>query len=897
MAWEFWRRLSFLWKRRQIDRDLEEEMRFHIDMQARAAAESGSPGDAAGRAAHLQFGGATLWREISREAWGWSALEHLLQDLRYAARTLRHNPGFTAVAVLSLALGIGANTAIFSLIDAVLLRMLPVQEPERLVFVENVGARGGGGAPPYPCFEQFRDRDRYFSGLAAFSPYNMRVSIDGRPEEVTAQQASGNYFAVLGLKAWAGRTFGPADDSVVGKGGPDGPVAVISYRYWKRRFGLSPTVLGKVVQIQDRAVTIIGVTPPEFFGLRPGRPIDLTVPMMLAPAEMLRDRGDWWLNVVGRLKPGAAPAQARAEMDGIFQAFMDAGSGKISRTDEMRHDYFDHIELTPAARGLNNLRRQFSKPLLVLMALVGLVLLIACANVANLLLARTTARNREFAVRLALGAGRARLMRQVLTESLLLAGIGSLLGLLFASWAGRLLVAFFSAGRNGIALDLHFDARVLAFTAGASLLTGLLFGLAPAFRATRITLAPALKEQGRGLVGFRSRVPLAKLLVLLQVALSVVLLIGAGLFVHSLRNLRNLDAGFRPEGVLTLNVKPDETVYTEARRLALWKEILDRAGSIPGVHSVSLSVMIPMSGMERGVLIEVPGFTSHAARDAAISLNHVTQGYFETMGIPVVLGRAFTAGDAGNAPRVALLNETAARFYFGGRNPVGVSIRFPFGKEKPPYQIVGVVKDSRHNSLREEVPRLIYLPVLQAIDELRSLTLAVRTTGDPSALEPTLSKEARGAGPDILITNVATLASQVDQSLLEERLVSTLASFFGVLALLLASIGLYGSMSYSVARRTHEIGIRMALGASGTGVVRLVLWDAILTIAAGVAIGVPVAIAGGKYVRSQLFGLSPADPLTLSLACLALAAVALFAGYLPARRASRVDPMAALRYD
>jgi predicted permease len=304
-----------------------------------------------------------------------------------------------------------------------------------------------------------------------------------------------------------------------------------------------------------------------------------------------------------------------------------------------------------------------------------------------------------------------------------------------------------------------------------------------------------------------------------------------------------------------------------------------------------------MSGMERGVLIEVPAFTSHAARDAAISLNHVTQGYFETMGIPVVLGRAFTAGDAGNAPRVALLNETAARFYFGGRNPVGVSIRFPFGKEKPPYQIVGVVKDSRHNSLREEVPRLIYLPVLQAIDELRSLTLAVRTTGDPSALEPTLSKEARGAGPDILITNVATLASQVDQSLLEERLVSTLASFFGVLALLLASIGLYGSMSYSVARRTHEIGIRMALGASGTGVVRLVLWDAILTIAAGVAIGVPVAIAGGKYVRSQLFGLSPADPLTLSLACLALAAVALFAGYLPARRASRVDPMAALRYD
>jgi predicted permease len=589
---EFWRRLSFLWNRRRVDRDLEEEMRFHVDMKARAAVESGTSAADAHRAAHLQFGGATLWREISREAWGWSAVEHLLQDLRYAARMLRHNPGFTAVAVLSLALGIGANTAVFSLIDTVLLRMLPVETPEQLVFAERSCPRGCSGAPPYPCFEQFRDRNHYFSGLSAFSARNMRISIDGRTEEAIAQLATGNYFEVLGVKAWAGRTFSPADDSVSGRGGPDGPVAVISYRYWKRRFGMSPAVLGKAIQLGGRAVTIVGVTPPEFFGLQPGTPVDVTVPIMLA-SDGMRSKHSYWLHVVGRLKPGAIPAQARAELDGIFQAFMDEDSGivKIPGASATRRDI--HIELTPAARGFDRLRRQFSKPLLVLMALVGLVLSIACANVANLLLARTTARNREFAVRLALGAGRIRLMRQVLTESLLLVALGGLLGLLFASWAGRLLVAFFAAGQQGTAVDLHFDASVLAFTAGASVLTGLLFGLAPAFRVTKTTLAPALKEQGHGLAGFRSHLPLAKLLVVLQVALSLVLLIGAGLFVRSLWNLRNLDAGFHPEGVLTMRVEPDERVYNETRRRALWTEILDRATRIPGVRSASLSVVSP----------------------------------------------------------------------------------------------------------------------------------------------------------------------------------------------------------------------------------------------------------------------------------------------------------------
>jgi predicted permease len=896
---ELWRRLLFPWKRGQLDRDLDEEMRLHIEMRAGEASGIGSPPDEARRKARIAFGNATLWREVCREAWGWSSIERLLQDLRYAARILRNAPGFTAVAVLSLALGIGANTAIFSLIDTVLLRMLPVQDPERLFFVENVGARGGGGSPPYPCFEEFRDRNHYFSGLSAFDTDNMRIAIDGRPEEIMGQFASGNYFATLGVKAWIGRTFGPTDDSIIGKGGPDGPLAVISYEYWQRRFGMNPSVLGKVVQVNNTPVTIVGVTPPEFFGLQPGLQVNLTIPIMLADAEMLREKGSWWFNAAGRLKPGASAGPARAELDGIFQAFMNqpSESGKFSGSNEMRHDYFDHIELTPAARGLDRLRHRFSKPLLVLMAFVGLVLLIACANVANLLLARTSARGREFAVRLALGAGRARLMRQMLTESLLLVSLGSLLGLLFAHWAGQMLAAFFATGQNRIALDLHFDLRVMGFTAGISLLTGLLFGVAPALRSTQVNPGPALKEQSRGLVGGRQRLSLSKLLVVSQVALSLMLLIGAGLFVRSLRNLKNLDAGFRPDGVLTMRVKPNEAVYTVARRSSLWSEILERTSRVPGVRSASLSALSPLSGRERGVLIEVPGYVPRSQRDTAISLNQVTPGYFETMGIPVLLGRAFTAGDVQTAPRVALLNETAARFYFGGRNPVGVSVRFPFRKNTSTYQIIGVVKDSRHNSLREEVPRLIYLPVFQALDSLASLTLSIRSADDSTALASAVSAEIRSSGPDILITDVITLARQVDQTLLEERLVSTLAGFFGLLALLLASIGLYGTMSYSVVRRTNEIGIRMALGASRGGVVWLVLRDTLLMIAAGMAIGIPAAIGGARYIQSQLFGLQPADAITLVFASLLLTAVAVLAGYLPAHRAARVDPMAALHYE
>jgi predicted permease len=813
------------------------------------------------------------------------------QDLRYGARMLAKQPAFTLIAVLSLSLGIGANTAIFSLIDAVLLKMLPVAQPEQLVFIQNVGPRRPeGGAPPYPCFERFRDRNQSLSGLAAFSGDNLRLKVDGQMEEVLGQRVSGNYFALLGINALLGRVFNSADDTVPGQGGPNGLVAVISYKYWTQRFGRQPAVIGKVVQLGNQPVTIIGVTPPDFYGLAPGIEFNFTIPLMSVGAERLSAKEGWWFQAVGRLKPDVPVEQARAELDTIFQAYMD----ETNMNAEARREVFNRIDLRSASKGLNSLRQQFSRPLQALMAIVALVLLIACANVANLLLARATARRKEFAVRLALGANRFRLLRQMLTESLLLVTLGGLVGLILARWGSAFLVNFIASGRERIVVKPALDWRLLAFTAGVALLTGLLFGLMPALQATRTEPNAALKNS----TGVGRRARFGKPLVVAQVALSLLLLVGAGLLLRTLYNLRTVDAGFRPEGVLTMRVHAPETIAAGERRTNFWKETLARVERLPGVQSASLTTLSPLDGADRGVRIEVSGFNAGSDRDKEIRLNEVSPGYFQTFGIPVLQGRSFTAADSENAPKVALLNEAAAHFYFGNRNPLGAQVRFAQRDQfSPPYEIIGVIKDARYENLRAPDTRLIYLPVTPAIERSRQLTLAVRSAGKPAELTNAITHEARAIDANVFLTNITTLNERVDQSLVQERLVATLALFFGLLALLLACIGLYGVMSYDVARRTNEIGIRIALGADARRVMQLVLRETLLWVMLGLACGLVAAFATTRWLESLLFGLKPHDLLTIGLAALVLLAVALVAGYLPARRAARVDPLVALRHE
>jgi len=814
----------------------------------------------------------------------------LWQDLRYGARMLRRNPGFTLTAVLSLALGIGANTAIFSLIDAVLLKMLPVERPSELYFINNVGLRGGGGAPPYPCVERFRENTPALSGIATFNCDQLKLEVDGQVEQVNGQLVSGDYFSLLGVSTVIGRSFEPEDNSVQGMGGPNGAVALIGYRYWQRRFGGRHEVIGKVVRFGSVPVTIVGVTPPNFYGLSPGSDVDINLPMLLGDAGLF-GRDTWWFNAVARLAPGATVEQARDQLDSIFQGFMD----EARSVGGMRRDFFDHIDLMPAARGLETLRNPYSKSLLILMGVVAAVLLIACANVANLLLARAAGRRREFAVRLALGASRFRLMRQMLTESLLLVTIGGAIGLLLARWSSDVLINFMSFRRRQLSLDVRLDARLLLFTLALSVLTGIIFSLIAVFRSTRVDPGESLKEGAAS--ANRSRLGLGKLLVVVQVSLSLVLLVGAGLFLRTLSNLTNFDAGFRTDGVLSMRIDASSRNYGRPQLNSFWDETLERVKTIPGLSSASLSTLSPLDGRDRGVIIEVPGFAGDPDHDLNVSVNQITPDFFAALGIPVLQGRVFKESDNSSAPRVALLNETAARFYFGDSNPINTKIRFRRPATDPPYEIVGVVRDSRQSNLREDPPRLVYMPVQQSLDKLSRLTLSAHTSGDPTSLVNPIREQIRAMGADLLVTDVVTLDQQVNQTLSIERLVSALSAVFGLLASLLACIGLYGVMSYDVARRTREIGIRVALGAQGSDVMRMVMRDTLLMILIGLAIGLGASIMVSRLIASLLFGLSPNDPLTIGLAASALAAVALLAGYLPAARAARVEPMVALRHE
>jgi predicted permease len=888
------------WRKRNREQDLERELRAHLELEAEAQQEGGLPPAEARYAARRALGNFTLIQEITREVWGGNALEKLMQDLRYAVRVLLRSPGFSAVAVLSLALGIGANTAIFSLMNTIMLKMLPVQEPARLFLISHRGSGAVSESGNYPLYVNVRDHNSVFSGLCAVNLNQWRVESGGAAETTLGQVVTGNYYSVLGVNAILGRTLTPEDDRVV-KGSP---YAVVSYSFWNRHFGLDPAVLGKTLTIGGIPFTIVGVTPPEFFGLQPGHIADVTVPMSMhdlvgGGAPLNESDGLWALRMIGRLKPGVSPQEARANLDVMFQRFMSDGSMPFIAA--RRQQIWGRVELTPAGNGLPALRRQFSLPLRVLMAMVGLVLLIACANVANLLLSRAAARQKEIAVRLAIGAGRVRLIRQLLTESLLLAGIGGALGLCFAWWGSNFLVAFLPRERVPLVLRIAPDARILLFTAGLSLVTGILFGLVPAFRATRIDLSPALKESARGLPGGRSRSALAKGLVVAQVALSLLLLTGAGLFAGTLRNLHSVATGYARARILLFGIDTYGTRYAgrspEAviRIRGLYTEILGGLKATPGVSSASLSDASPIGGGDNQRPVNISGFTPRSRDDLVIHVNWVGTQYFETMGIPVLMGREFSRVDENSTRKVAVVTESAASFYFPGQNPLGK--RFDIGLKPAGGQIeiVGVVKDLKFYDLRGETPRIVFVPYFQ--DAPRAMTFAVRTAVNPDRLISAIPGRVRSAAGDIPVTEIRTLEAQIDDALVQERLIAALSGFFGSLATVLASIGLYGVMAYTVRRRTAEIGIRMALGANAGDVVRMVVRETLVMILAGIAIGLPATAALTRVVANMLFGLPPNHVPTLIAATAFLGTATVLAGYLPARRVAHVDPMTALRYE
>src|SRR5262245_55855712 len=814
----------------------------------------------------------------------------LLQDLRYGARVLWNRPGFTAVITLTLALGVGANTAIFSVVDRLLVRMLPVNEPERLVNLIGRDEKGNNDTSfSYPIYKDYRDQNDVFDGLLAYSENAMNLIEGGQPERIMGALVSGNYFDALGVTPALGRSFLPEEDRTPGTH----PVAVVSYGLWRRRFGADPKLVGRTITLNTYGFTVIGVAPPEFRGVRRGLSPDVYVPMqMIAQAwpsrkpDDLNNRNFSWLNLMGRLNPGVTREQAQASMSALS-----------SRISQAHPNTWPIIALEDGSQGETGEITDLRTPLKLLMATVALVLLIACVNVANLLLARAASRSREMAVRLAVGASRYRLIRQLLTESLLLSLTGGLFGLLIAIWLTDVLAAY-SPPTGGSAppiLDARLDWRVFAFTTILSILTGLLFGLVPAWRSSKPNLTVALKVESGAAGAARTRGRGA--LVSAQIALSLVVLVCAGLCVRSLFALQRIDAGFETAKVLVMGLNLSLNGYKEEQGRQFYANLLERASALPGVEAASLARIVPLtrSGMRMSVGIE--GYTPADDKPINFDMNFVGPRYCATMKLPLVAGREFTANDNAGAALVVIINEAAARTYWPNQNPLGkhLMIGGP-GQDKPdPVEIIGVVGASRYRSLTEAFRPMMLLPAAQHYTS--DLSLHLRSTGDPASLIESARRELRALDPQLPATRARTLEEQRSNSLYSERVTALLLSAFGGLALLMAALGIYGVMSYAVTQRTREIGVRMALGARASDVLRLMLWQGGWLIVSGMALGLAGAFAATRLIRSFLFQVSATDPLTFALAAALLGLVALLACCIPARRAIKVDPIVALRVE
>jgi predicted permease len=862
-------------------------------------------------------------------------MSRLFADIRFALRGFAKAPVFTAVAIISLALGIGANTAIFTLTDQVLLRALPVQDPDQLVQVyargSHYGSNWGSNSMSYPMYLDFRDQNQVFDGVICRFATPSSVSYSSTTERVNAELVSGNYFAVLGVRAAAGRLITPDDDKTPGAG----TVTVLSYDYWQSRFSGSAAILNQTVLINNQPMTVIGVAEPGFHGVDLGYNPQVLVPVtmkkQMTPGwDALRDRRTRWLQVFARLKPGVTAERAKAALQPFYKSLIndEVRQEAFRNATKFTRDQFlrSFIEVVPGAQGRPGFRERFSAPLRVLMYIVVFVLLIACANVANLLLARATARQKEVAVRLALGAKRRRIISQLLLESVMLSIAGGIAGMVLAIWLNSYLLRVMPQGSAPLPIHAAPDLRVFAFTFLVSVITGIVFGLAPAFQGTRTDVASTLKDQA-GSVTSTGALAFRKGLVVAQVTLSLLLLIGCGLFIRSLYNLKSINPGFKTSRLISFAVSPPLTGYDSEKTRAFYKAASAALASAPGVQSVAINSVRVLDGNRSDSSITVEGYRSVDGEDMNPWMNTISPGFFTTMGIPLLAGRDFRLSDErplvpqsvmetidfnrdadrerfrqleqqlGGPPKCAIVNESFARHYFGSAKDA-IGRRFGFGGNpgtKTDIEIIGVARDSMYSTLREQIPRQVFQPYLQT--RMGGMNLYVRTTLEPEQMFRSIRKIIADLDSRLPVFDMRTMNEQIDRSLVTERMIAMLSAVFGMIATLLATVGLYGVMAYTVGRKTREIGIRMALGAFGKDVIWMVMGEVLILVGIGVAIGISGALLLTRYIKGQLFGLPPYDPLTLTAAAVVLIAVAALAGYIPALRASRIDPIRALRYE
>jgi predicted permease len=892
--------LSRFFRRSSWDDERAREIEAYLDIETDENVARGMSEADARAAARRKLGNATLIREEIYDMNSIDLVDSVWRDLRHGARLLGRNPGFALVAILSLALGVGANTAIFQLLDAVRIRTLPVEDPAALVEVRINQPKGGrtgqfSGRRPQltnPLFERIRDQQQAFSGLAAWGTGSFNLSPTGEARYATGFWVNGDFFKTLGVRPLLGRVFTEADD----RRGCSAPAAVVSYGFWQRELGGDASAIGRTLTLERHAYEVVGVTPPQFFGPEVGRTFDVALPLCAEPLVRTNsglDKPDvWFLGLFGRLKPGWTIEQATAQLVAISPGIFQATLPPRYREDDAKNYVTFRLAAFPAGTGVSSLRRDYEAPLWMMLAMTGLVLVIACANLANLMLARATAREREIAVRLAIGASRWRVVRQLLAESLLLSVVGGAGGLLVARWLSRFLVRLMTTETNQMFVDLATDWRVFAFTASLAVMTCLIFGLTPAIRATAAEPGSAMKAGSRGSTDTRERFGLRRGLVVVQVALSLVLVVGALLFVRSLRNLVMLDAGFRQDGLLVVNVDLRGANIAVGARRDAHNALAARLAAIPGVDAAAEAFIVPVSGSGWNNRLVIDG----KAQPHNVNFNAVGPGYFRTLATPVLAGRDFSDRDTPNSGKVAIVTEEFTRKFFGGANPVGRTFQIEegVGVERPVYEIVGLVKDNKYSDLREAFTPIAFLNAGQQAEPDPEVQIVLRSSLPLTTLTTQVSSAIAAVQPASVL-QFETMDRLVRNSLLRERMMAMLSGFFGLLAVVLATIGLYGVMSYMVERRRNEIGIRIALGADRGAVVAMVMREALTLLAAGLVVGGLASIGAAKWASTLLFGLKPGDPATMAIAVVAFSAVAALASYIPAWREARLEPTAALR--